>query len=179
MSEQPPSGAMPGGEDLGARDRDARGAPTPDVHTAMTITRQYLKDFSFENPNAPTIYSAFKDEGPELKISVDITANPLEDNSHEVVLSLSVRASYQDTTAFIVELQYGAQAVVEETVSEERLERALMIEVPRLLFPFLRNIVANATREGGFPPLLLNPINFRKLHSSHRRKTASDSPSDE
>lgn len=179
MNERPPSDAVASGEALGALTQDARGAPSADVHTALSIARQYIKDFSFENPNAPAIYSAFRDEGPELKISVDIAASPLEDNSHEVVVSLNVRANHQDTTAFIIELQYGAQAVIEESVSEEKLERALMIEVPRLVFPFLRNIVANATRDGGFPPLLLTPINFRKIHDSHRRKSASDSPKHE
>lgn len=179
MNEQPPSDAVASGEALGALTQDARGAPSPDVHTALSIARQYIKDFSFENPNAPAIYSAFRDEGPELKISVDIAASPLEENSHEVVVSLNVRANHQDTTAFIIELEYGAQAVIEESVSEEKLERALMIEVPRLVFPFLRNIVANATRDGGFPPLLLTPINFRKIHDSHRRKSASASPKHE
>ena len=143
-----------------------------DAHTGLSISRQYIKDLSFENPNAPGIYGAFAGEGPELKVSVDIAANPIDDKTHEVVVSLNVNASYQKATAFIMELQYGAQAAVEGEVSEEDLERALMIEVPRHLFPFLRNIVAMATRDGGFPPLLLSPINFHRLHESRRRKAA-------
>ncbi len=176
MNEQASSDAAPSSGDSSARTPAARDSQSSDLHTALSITRQYIKDFSFENPNAPGIFSAYGDEGPELKVSVDIAANSVEDNAHEVVLSLYVTATFRETTAFIIELQYAAQALVDENVSEEKLERALMVEVPRYLFPFLRNIIANATRDGGFPPLLLSPINFGKIHDGRRQKQASDSP---
>jgi preprotein translocase subunit SecB len=176
MNEQPSIDLEPSGEDAGEQSEEARGGRASDAHTALSITRQYIKDLSFENPNAPGIYSSFGDESPELKVSVDIAASPLGGNAHEVVLGLSVTASYHETTAFIIELQYAAQAEFDTDVSGERAERVLMVEVPRYIFPFLRNIVANATREGGFPPLLLNPINFRKIHDGRRRTPAPDSP---
>ncbi len=169
-SDAAPKDMDAGGGDSSARTQSARDSQSSDTHAALSITRQYIKDFSFENPNAPGIFGAYKDEGPELKVSVDIAANPMEDSSHEVVLSLYVSAKFRETTAFIVELQYAAQAVVDENVSEEKLERALMVEVPRYLFPFLRNIIANATRDGGFPPLLLSPINFGKIHDGRRQR---------
>jgi len=184
MNEQPATDAAPegkftsgedsGGEDSGARTRPAQDSQSSDLHAALSITRQYIKDLSFENPAAPGVFSAYRDEGPELKVSVDIAANALEDNSHEVVLSLYVSANFRETTAFIVELQYAAQAVVDENVSAEKLERALMVEVPRYLFPFLRNIIANTTRDGGFPPLLLSPINFGKIHDGRRQQQNSE-----
>lgn len=160
MAEQPSFDVTPGDEPS----EDGRGARPSEAHTPLSITRQYVKDFSFENPNAPEIYGSIRDEGPELNVSVDIAANPLGDNAHEVVLSVAIKATYQDTTAFIIELQYAAQAQTKAGLAEENLQYALMVEVPRYLFPFARNIVVNATREGGFPPLLLNPINFGKLH---------------
>ncbi len=175
-SDAAPKDMDAGGEDSSARTQSARDSQPSDLHAALSITRQYIKDFSFENPNAPGIFGAYKDEGPELKVSVDIAANPMEDSSHEVVLSLYVSAKFRETTAFIVELQYAAQAVVDENVSEEKLERALMVEVPRYLFPFLRNIIANATRDGGFPPLLLSPINFGKIHDGRRQRQEPGSP---
>jgi preprotein translocase subunit SecB len=171
-----PSGGDSSGGDPSASIQSARDNQSSDLHTPLSITRQYIKDFSFENPNAPGIYGAYRDDGPELKVSVDIAANPLEDNTHEVVLSLYVSAKFGETAAFIVELQYAAQAMVDETVSEEKLERALMVEVPRYLFPFLRNIIANATRDGGFPPLLLSPINFGKIHDGRRQRQGAGSP---
>lgn len=166
-----------GREDTGSTSQVLRDRPSSDLHTALSITRQYIKDLSFENPNAPAIYSAYGDDGPELKVSVDIAANALQDNSHEVVLGLNVAANFRETAAFIVELQYAAQAIVDDNVSEEKLERALMVEVPRYLFPFVRNIIANTTRDGGFPPLLLSPINFGKIHDGRRQTQTSKSPS--
>lgn len=182
MNEQPATDAPPkgddsSGEDAAARQQAARDRPSSDLHTALSITRQYIKDLSFENPSAPAIYSAYGDDGPELKVSVDLTANALEDNSHEVVLSLNVSAIYRETAAFIIELQYAGQAIVDDKVSEEKLERALMVEVPRYLFPFVRHIIANTTRDGGFPPLLLSPINFGKIHDGRRQAQKSKSPS--
>ncbi len=168
------SGGDTSGEDSGARTRPAQDSQSSDLHAPLSITRQYIKDLSFENPNAPGIFSAYRDEGPELKVSVDIAANAIEDNTHEVVLSLYVSATFRETAAFIVELQYAAQAVVDETLSEDKLERALMVEVPRYLFPFLRNIIANTTRDGGFPPLLLSPINFGKIHDGRRQQQTSE-----
>lgn len=168
MSERPTVDLGSSDDDLGEQAQDGRDGRASEAHTALTITRQYVKDLSFENPNAPAIYNSFADEGPELKVSVDIAATPLGDRVHEVVLHLNVTAVYQNTTAFLVELQYAAQARIDAEVSEERLERVLTMEVPRYLFPFVRNIVANATREGGFPPLLLNPISFRKIHGAGR-----------
>ena len=82
-------------------------------------------------------------------------------------------ADHKDKTAFILEIQYGAEARFRNELPDDRRERVLMVEVPRNLFPFLRNIVANTTRDGGFPPLLLNPINFNRLHES-RRETAAE-----
>lgn len=145
-----------------------------DFQAAMSITRQYIKDLSFENPHAPAIYGKFSDKGLDIKISVDISAHALEANTHEVVVGLNVTADYHDTTAFIMELQYAAEARTDENAEPDRLERALMIQVPRYLFPFLRNIVANTTRDGGFPPLLLSPINFRKIHESRRAQAAPE-----
>lgn len=179
MSEQPSIDDEPeaGGADpqTGESPGDSPGGRASDAHTALSITRQYIKDFSFENPNAPDIYDSFREEGPELKVSVDIAAAPRGGNSHEVVLSLNVSAKYEKFTAFIIELEYAAQAELGANVSAERAEHMLMVEVPRYIFPFVRNVIANATREGGFPPLLLSPINFRKVHANRQSEAAPES----
>lgn len=172
MSQQPSSEATTSDDGSGGKTQAARDGQPSEFHVPLTIARQYVKDFSFENPGAPAIYDSLRDQNPDLKVSVDIAANPLERNHHEVVLSLSVNAAYRDTTAFIIELHYAAQVEVGDRVSQDKLERALMVEVPRYLFPFLRHIVANATREGGFPPLLLSPINFLKIQNRRHRKQA-------
>jgi len=174
MNDQPSSDAAPSGATSTASTHSASDDTSSDFHAAMSITRQYIKDLSFENPNAPAIYGKFSDEGFDIKIDVDITARAIEANIHEVVVGLNVTAGYRDTTAFIMELQYAAETRTNEDAPEDKLERALMIQVPRYLFPFLRNIVANTTRDGGFPPLLLSPINFRKIHESRRPQSAPE-----
>lgn len=172
MNDQPSTDAARSGATDTASTLSASDDPGSDFHAAMSITRQYIKDLSFENPNAPAIYGKFSDEGLDIKISVDISAREIEANTHEVVVGLTVTADYKETTAFLMELQYAAEARTDENAPEDKLERALMVQVPRYLFPFLRNIVANTTRDGGFPPLLLSPINFRKIHEGSRLQTA-------
>lgn len=176
MNDQPSSDAAQSGATGTASTLSASDDSGSDFHAAMSITRQYIKDLSFENPHAPAIYGKFSDEGLDIRISVDISAREIGANTHEVIVGLNVAADYKETTAFIMELQYGAEARVDETAPEDKLERALMIQVPRYLFPFLRNIVANTTRDGGFPPLLLSPINFRKIHEGRRLQTTSEPP---
>ncbi len=158
-------GPRPTAAESGPESGDAAGQPV-----ALTISRQYVKDFSFENPNAPQIYAMFSDEGPDLQFTVDMAASPLGERTHEVVVSLNVTAKQGETTAFILELQYAGLVTVGEGLAEGPLERTLMIEVPRYLFPFIRATIANATREGGFPPLLLSPIDFRQLYRERRLK---------
>jgi preprotein translocase subunit SecB len=175
MSEQPSIDDEPEAGGADPQTGESPGGRASDAHTALSITRQYIKDFSFENPNAPDIYDSFREEGPELKVSVDIAATPRGGNSHEVVLSLNVSAKYEKFTAFIIELEYAAQAELGANVSAERAEHMLMVEVPRYIFPFVRNVIANATREGGFPPLLLSPINFRKVHANRQSEAAPES----
>lgn len=175
MSEQPSIDDEPEAGGAESPTGDTPGGRASDAHTALSITRQYIKDFSFENPNAPDIYDSFREEGPELKVSVDIATTPRGGNSHEVVLSLNVSAKYEKFTAFLIELEYAAEAQLGANVSAERAEHMLMVEVPRYIFPFVRNVIANATREGGFPPLLLSPINFRRVHANRQSEAAPES----
>ena len=168
MNDQPSSEPAQDNADIAADPASEPEDLSSDFHGSLTITRQYVKDLSFENPNAPAIYGTFGDQGLDIKISVDLTARSLEQDTHEVVVGLNVVADHKDKTAFILEIQYGAEARFRKDLPDDLRERALMVQVPRNLFPFLRNIVANTTRDGGFPPLLLNPINFRRLHESRR-----------
>ena len=129
---------------------------------------QYIKDFSFENPNAPQSLLPGQAQ-PEVGIGVDVQVRPANDDIYEVSLQLRAEAKQGDTVAFLVELSYGGLFQL-PGVPQEHLHPILMIEGPRLLFPFARAIVADATREGGFPPLMLNPIDFADLY---RRQMAA------
>jgi preprotein translocase subunit SecB len=139
---------------------------------SLTINTQYVKDHSFENPNAPTIYGAMRTDRPDINVSVEVTPTQLQDQVYEVVLGLKASAKVGETTAFIVELDYAAVISLTPGLSEEARERLVMVEVPRHLFPFARAILADDTRDGGFPPLMMSPIDFGQLYLSRRAQSA-------
>lgn len=126
----------------------------------ITIHTQYIKDLSFENPNAPE--SVALQQQPKINIDVDVEARTTQDQKlHEVTIKINVKADVGEKVAFIAELQYGC--VVTLNVSDEHRLPVLMIEVPRLLFPYVRKIIADLTADGGFPPLMMQQIDFADL----------------
>ena len=128
---------------------------------SLTILAQYVKDFSFENPGAPRSLQA-RDKAPAININVNVNANPLSDSDFDVVLALNAEAKDGDKVLFAAELVYGGVFRVTGFPQEHMLP-VLFIECPRLLFPFARQIIADATRNGGFPPLLIDPIDFAQM----------------
>jgi preprotein translocase subunit SecB len=122
---------------------------------------QYVKDLSFENPNAPAVYQW---QGqPQIEVQFNIGAQKLADEVHEVDLKIEVTARSEGNTAFAVEILYAGLFAL-RNVPEEQLQPFLLAEAPRLLFPFARRVVADAIRDGGFPPLVLDPIDFGALY---------------
>jgi len=128
---------------------------------ALAIGAQYVKDLSFENPRAPQSLLQTAQQ-PEVQVGVDVKVQNIAPNIYEVVLTVHTDAKAANERVFLVELAYAA-IVTLNNVAEPDLPRALLVETPRLLFPFARAIIANATREGGFMPLLLNPIDFAEV----------------
>jgi preprotein translocase subunit SecB len=128
---------------------------------SLNILAQYIKDFSFENPGAPRSLQA-RDKAPAININVNVNANPLSDTDFDVVLSLTAEAKDGDKVVFVTELVYGGVFRITGFPQEHMLP-VLFIECPRLLFPFARQIVADATRNGGFPPLMIDPIDFTQM----------------
>ncbi len=139
----------------------------------LTINTQYVKDHSFENPNAPGIYGSMRSGKPDINVTVDVTPTHLQDQVYEVVLSLRAEAKIGETAAFLVELDYAAVVSLGADLTEQLREHLIMIEVPRHLFPFARAILADDTRDGGFPPLMMGPIDFAQLYMSRKQAGAS------
>lgn len=131
----------------------------------ITVNAQYIKDLSFENPNAPkSLVNTGK--APDVDVNINVEAKKLSEDSFEVMLKVNASAKTEDMTAFAVELSYACIMTL-NGVPEDQLQPVLMIEGPRLLFPFARQIIADATREGGFPPLLINPIDFVAMYQQN------------
>jgi preprotein translocase subunit SecB len=137
--------------------------PQPGADTAqrLIVNAQYIKDLSFENPRAPQSLQQ-QQAAPAVDINVDVNAQPLGPETYEVVLTVNASAKINDEALFILELVYGA-VVTAHNVPRDMLPPVLLVETPRLMFPFARSIVAEATQNGGFPPLLINPIDFSEL----------------
>lgn len=132
-----------------------------DTAPAVGLISQYVKDLSFENPNAPAV---FQWQGqPQIDVQFNIGANQIADDVHEVVLKIDVRATSADKVAFQVELAFAGLFGI-RNVPEEQIQPFLFAEAPRLVFPFARRVLADAVRDGGFPPLLLEPIDFGALY---------------
>ena len=124
----------------------------------------YLKDVSFESPNSPEVFKTqFQ---PEIQMNLNLETNNLEDNVYEVVLSVTVSAKANDKSAFLVELQQAGVFTL-KGFDKENLGPMLGIYCPNVLFPYARESVANLVTKGGFPQLLLEPVNFETLYSQH------------
>ena len=139
----------------------------------ITINAQYIKDLSFETPTAPGIFSLIQQTAPDVHVDVNVTSNEFQAGVYEVVLSLSARCNVGDDTAFIAELEYAGLFTL--NVEEEVKSAILMVECPRLLFPFARKILAETSREGGFPPVMLGVIDFARLYQSQIHQSSNDS----
>jgi len=134
--------------------------------TPMVIHKQYLKDMSFENPNAPLILKK-ADIAPEMEMNIMMDVQKIEDEEfehfYEVVLNVNASAKRGDQTMFIAEIQYAA-AVSIDGIDQKKHHPLLFIEVPNMLFPFARQILASATQAGGYIPLQLSPVDFRAMY---------------
>ena len=142
---------------------DGQSRPTA---LPINILAQYLKDLSFENPRAPQSLMQGQPV-PEISVIVDVQTAAQTEAVFEVTLNLRVEAKAEADIVFLVEVSYAALLALPGLPLEHR-RPVLLIEGPRMLFPFVRAIIADATRNGGFPPLLLNPIDFAELY---RRRT--------
>jgi preprotein translocase subunit SecB len=145
---------------------DSANVPAPTSAEAgslpIRVNAQYVKDLSFENPRAPRSLQAQEGQ-PKVDVQVDVKATKLADDVYEVVLTTTVSGAGDEGKLFLAELSYGGVFNL-EGLAEEHLQGVLLVECPRLLFPFARNIIADVTRDGGFPPLLIQPVDFSALY---------------
>jgi len=136
--------------------------PTLEVQPQLNVVAQYIKDLSFENPNAPRSLMSGGQQ-PQIGIQIKVDAAPLSDTDVEVALQLEGKAEIGGNIMFAFDLTYAGVFRI-RNVPQESMNALVLIECPRLLFPFAREIVAATVRNGGFPPLLLDPVDFVGLY---------------
>lgn len=146
--------------------KKAQEAKAPSIHVIV----QYIKDFSFENPRAPESLRAAQ-ESPTINININVNANPVKaaksgdpepKDTFEVELKIEASAERGSEKMFFIELAYSGVFRL-ENIAQENIAPVILVECPRMLFPFARQIIAEATRNGGFPPLLIDPVDFAAL----------------
>ena len=125
----------------------------------ITLIGQYIKDLSFENPMAPNLPS--QNKNPTIKLDINTTYLDLKNNNHEVNLRIKSTASIDKDVIFIIELQYAG--LIKSIIKDEEDKKKLIISGSYLLFPYARSIISNTTMEGGFKPLVIQPIDFKNM----------------
>ncbi|RED51371.1 protein-export chaperone SecB [Aestuariispira insulae] len=144
------------------------GGEAGEQKVPFNILLQYLKDLSFENPQAPIVFTRER-KTPQLDVKVDVTVQQLSDTDFEVNLHLNGEAKEDDDAIYLVEMVYGGVVRIND-VPQEVLQPVLFVEIPRFLFPFARNIFAESVSNGGFPSVMLAPVDFLDLF---RRRVAA------
>jgi preprotein translocase subunit SecB len=148
-------------EENGATGTDSEAPAGAGTLPQVGVIAQYVKDLSFENPNAPAVYQW---QGqPQVDVQFNIGSQPVGEDVHEVVLKIDVSSKTENGTVFTVDLLYGGIFAL-RNLPAEQLQPFLLAEAPRILFPFARQVLAEATIQGGFPPFLLDPIDFGALY---------------
>ncbi len=132
------------------------------------VVAQYIKDLSFENPNVEKLLSG-PGENPNMKLEVNVNARRMKDELYESAIDFTAHATNQTGTIYQLEVVYAGIFQI-KNISEEALEPFLLINCPALLFPYLRRLASDLTREGGFPPLLLDPIDFASLYMRRKQQ---------
>ena len=158
---------------LAAADNGSTQPSGDDANTARQIVvhAQYIKDLSFENPNAPRVLIEGASQ-PDVEITVNVGAQLLGDNQYEVTLNLAAKATANDTALFLVDLTYAGLVSPQGTPNDE-INALIMIEAPRLLFPFARAIISDCTRDGGFMPLNIQPVDFVAVYQHNLAQQAA------
>lgn len=144
---------------------------TANVARQIIVHAQYVKDLSFENPNAPRVLIEGAGQ-PDVEITVNVGAQIFGENQYEVTLNLAAKATAKGSVLFLVDLTYAGLVSPEGTTADE-INPLIMIEAPRLLFPFARAIISDATRDGGFMPLNIQPVDFVAVYQHNLAQQAA------
>jgi preprotein translocase subunit SecB len=144
-------------------------APDQINQPQVIINTQYVKDLSFESPEAPACFLEIKTP-PKIDLALDIKVEHLEGDSYEVILKITAKAVHEKKSLFLIELEYAGLFSIKNIDKEEQKEQILLIYCPNLLFPFARRVIADISRDGGFQPLMVNPIDFAALYMQQKKQ---------
>lgn len=149
---------------------DAQPTPT-DGKPSLLLRAQYVKDMSFENPRAPASLFSLR-EAPAMDVNINLAAQRLEEHVVELSIQIAVRAQAEKQTVFLVDLVYAGLLELQNIPAEQQ-EQAIFISGAQLIYPFARRVIADLTRDGGFPPLQLEPLDFQAMYAQRRQEATA------
>lgn len=152
--------------DIKSEPRDDKEDSAPQAGASIALRAQYIKDLSFENPRAPQSLFSLK-EPPQMEVSINLGAQRLDESVFELAIQIVARAISDNATLFIVDLTYAGVLEI-KNVPSEAIDQIVFIQGGFLLYPFARRVVVDITRDGGFPPLQMDPIDFFSLYNQQR-----------
>ncbi|MGB0681314.1 MAG: protein-export chaperone SecB [Magnetovibrionaceae bacterium] len=167
-----PTDTTPETDENAAALSQGAAATEAEAEQPLVVNAQYIKDLSFEAPTTPTIFAMMQQEKPDIQVNIDCRAEPLQDRVFEVVLEIKGECTVGESTAFVAEISYAGVFTV--NVPDEHRQPVLLIECPRLIFPFARAVLADVTRDGGFPPLMLGPVDFVAMYRNTLERMAAE-----
>ncbi|MEI6187793.1 MAG: protein-export chaperone SecB [Alphaproteobacteria bacterium] len=147
--------------------------PETTAQPQVIINAQYIKDLSFESPKSPLSLVNIK-TAPKIDLSVDINVQKATENDYEVTLKINAKANNEADNLFVVELLYSGMFSLTNIPDEAQKEQVLLIYCPSLIFPFARRVIADVTRDGGFQPLMINPIDFASLYAQQKNQATAN-----
>ncbi len=168
MSDETPAGTAP--KSNNGSEAVAAEPTTP----ALVVNAQYIKDLSFEAPATPAVFGLLQRQQPNIGLNINVTATPMQQNMFEVVLNIKAECKTGETVCFILELDYGGLFTL--NVEDQYRQAVLLIECPRMLFPFARHLVSVISRDGGFPPVMIGPIDFVALYQQRLQEVRAQQP---
>lgn len=154
---------------------------TKTTQPSIQLNGQYIKELHFDNINSPVSFIPQKEQ-PKIEIAINFNNRKLNDSMYEVVLLIKAKALYQDkenANLFDVKLSYAGLVTLNNITDEEQKEAVLMVHVPTLLFPYARHVLSDVTRDGGFQPLMLEPLDFASLHNQRKTQKETMNHSDQ
>ncbi len=156
---------------MAAEDNIESAASTEPTQGRFGIQKVYIKDMSFETPHSPQIFQ--EEWKPSVNLDLSSTASPVQENIYEVVLSVTVTVTFEDKTVYLAEVQQAGIFQIQD-LPKDVLARVLATVCPNILFPFAREVVADLAMRGGFPQLLIAPMNFEALYAQHQQQVAAE-----
>lgn len=141
----------------------------------INIQGQYVKDLSFQSPSAPKIFLELKEQ-PKIDLNLNINVKDTQQDQYEVTLKIKAEALKNTEVVFSIEMEYAGLFEIKDLADEEQKKQILLIYCPSLIFPFARRIIADVTRDAGFQPLMINPVDFAALYLQQKDKNNQTSP---